>query len=209
MEVTVNNRTFNFLALMALLTALPVTAGAQELMDDTGRGPSYRFGGQGQLAISSDAAIEISHVSPADTDSYTTITLAPAVDYFVIENLSIGGFISLSHTALEDGDFTVFGIGPRVGYNIPLNDSVSIWPKVGFSFTSFSSSSEAEDEGDVVVEESSGNDGLTLNLFVPFMFHPAKNFFAGFGPFLDVDLTGDNKATRLGARLTLGGWFEL
>jgi hypothetical protein len=39
------------------------------------------------------------------------------------------------------------------------------------------------------------------------MLHPAPHFFAGFGPFLDVDLSGDNRATTWGARLTLGGWI--
>jgi len=203
--------TFKFLPLMMLVAGLPLSAAAQdrELLEDTGRGPSYRFGDSGQLAISSDASIEIRHVSPSAGSSYTTITLAPAVDYFVIDGLSVGGFIALSHTALENSDFTVFGIGPRVGYNITLNDSVSIWPKVGFSFTSFSSGEETDGDGDVVLEESTGNEGIALNLFVPIMFHPAPHFFAGFGPFLDVDLSGDNKATYIGARLSLGGWFLL
>lgn len=206
-----NKMTLKFLPLMMLVIGLPAAVAAQdrELMADTGRGPSYRFGGQGQLAISSDASIEIRHVAPSEGDSYTTITLAPAVDYFVIDGLSIGGFISLEHSAFESSDFTVFGIGPRVGYNITLNDSVSVWPKVGFSFSSISTSEDVDSEGEVVIEESTGNDGLTLNIFVPVMFHPARNFFAGFGPFLDADLSGDNKTTRLGARLTLGGWFEL
>jgi hypothetical protein len=36
----------------------------------------------------------------------------------------------------------------------------------------------------------------------------APHFFAGFGPFLDADLTGDNKATVIGGKLTLGGWLD-
>ena len=206
--------TIEFLTLMAVVTGLPLTVSAQDaataedLTQDTGRGPSYRFGSDGQLAISSDAAIAITHASPSEGASSTRVTLAPAVDYFIIENLSIGGFISLDHTTIEDVDFTVFGIGPRVGYNIPLSNAVSVWPKVGFSFQS-TGTSEEEESGDVEIETSTGNDGIALNLFVPIMFHPVTHFFAGFGPFLDADLSGDNKSTRLGARLTLGGWFEL
>jgi hypothetical protein len=39
------------------------------------------------------------------------------------------------------------------------------------------------------------------------MFHPAEHFFIGLGPAFDLDLTGDQKATTLAVRLTLGGWI--
>jgi hypothetical protein len=48
---------------------------------------------------------------------------------------------------------------------------------------------------------------LALNLFVPLMLHPAPHFFLGFGPALDVDLTGDTKSTTIAGRLTIGGWL--
>ena len=35
----------------------------------------------------------------------------------------------------------------------------------------------------------------------------ATQFFAGFGPALDTDLSGHNKETTIAARLTIGGWF--
>jgi hypothetical protein len=34
-----------------------------------------------------------------------------------------------------------------------------------------------------------------------------QHFFAGFGPFLDTDLSGDARATAFGGKLTLGGWL--
>lgn len=199
---------FGFLTVLTLVLGAPLAGSAQDrdLTADTGRGPSYRFGEESQLALSSDAALSIEHTSRGDT---TSITLAPAVDYFVMENFSIGGFISFRYYTAGETDTTVFGIGPRVGYNLPLNDSVSIWPKVGFSFSSSSSSTEVGEDEDVEISRSVGNDGIALNLFVPFMFHPAQHFFAGFGPFLDTDLSGDNRATVFGAKLTLGGWFVL
>src|SRR5689334_18095109 len=46
---------------------------------------------------------------------------------------------------------------------------------------------------------------ITNNLFAPVMFHPVPHFFVGFGPFLDADLSGDNKATLFGRRLRLSG----
>lgn len=196
------------LSLVALVLALPAVASAQSLTEDTGSGPSYRFGRSGQLAISSDAAIAITHTAPSDGEGVTTVTLAPAVDYFVIDGLSIGGFVSMDYTTVGDWDSTEFGIGPRVGYNIDMSDLVSVWPKAGLSFRS-RSQSQQRTQGDRTLEVSTSNSGVALNLFAPIMFHPATHFFAGFGPFLDVDLSGDNKATSFGGRLTLGGWVGL
>jgi hypothetical protein len=31
---------------------------------------------------------------------------------------------------------------------------------------------------------------FSLNLFAPIVIHPTQHFFAGFGPFLDTDLSG-------------------
>ena len=127
------------LALTTLVVGIPMTGFAQSATEDTGRGPSHTFGHVGQLAISSDAGLSITHYSPGE---YTEITLQPAVDYFIAENFSIGGFIGLDYTAFENGSSTRFSIGPRVGYNLTLSDLVSIWPKIGFSFATSSTSVE-------------------------------------------------------------------
>jgi hypothetical protein len=196
----VNHVHFKFLALMALLVGFPATSFAQvpDPTVDTGGGPTHTFAHKGQLAISSDAALELSHTSPGDS---TKITLQPAVDYFVIENLSVGGFIGLVYTTAEGGSSTRFSIGPRIGYNFRLTDLVSVWPKVGFAFATTST--------DPDVGEGTSSTGIALNLFAPIMFHPATHFFAGFGPFLDTDLSGDDKVTVFGLKLTLGGWVQL
>jgi len=60
------------------------------------------------------------------------------VDFFVIDDLSIGGalgFFSMhgrNGTGNEDG----FIISPRVGFNVPLSQVVKFWPKVGLTFIS-------------------------------------------------------------------------
>jgi len=199
------NQSLKFFAFMALLVGIPATGFAQSATEDTGRGPSQRFGHKGELAISSDTALSIAHTSPGDT---TTITLQPAVDYFVIDNFSVGGFIGLDYTSASYGSTTRFSIGPRVGYNLVLSDLVSLWPKVGFSFATTNTSFDSPEDEDVSVT-ANDNSALALNLFVPFMFHPATHFFAGFGPFLDTDLSGDDKVTVFGLKLTLGGWIEV
>lgn len=199
-----NNTNLKLLAFASVLAACPVLASAQSATEDTGRGPSHRFGRESQLAISSDAALSIEHRSPGDV---TTITLAPAADYFVIDNLSVGGFIGFRYQTAGDTSSTQFSIGPRVGYNITLTDLVSVWPKLGLSFAHSSTTTEIGDD-DTTVETTVDNDALALNLFVPIMFHPATHFFAGFGPFLDTDLSGDDKVTSFGLKLTLGGWLD-
>lgn len=162
--------------------------------------PSGIFGGRGQIAISSDAGLFISHRSPAEGEGTTQLQLRPAVDYFVADNLSVGGFLGLDYGKTGGSSSTAISIGPRVGYNIPLSEMFSVWPKVGFSFSSTSSKYPAP-------EPDRSNTAFQLNLFAPFLLHPAQHFFIGFGPALDVDLSGDNKATTIAGRLTLGGWI--
>ena len=195
-----------------MLTALPAfaqTRGA-ELPEVRADSPSGVFGLEGELAISSDAGFSITNTSVDGIDgSSTTVLMRPAVDYFVIDNLSIGGFVGVEHSTSPGGESTAFSIGPRVGYNIPLSERLSIWPKVGFSFAS---TRQETDEvtlpgGATVGGDEETNTSVQLNLFAPVMFHSAQHFFIGFGPAFDLDLSGDSKATTIAARLTIGGWI--
>jgi hypothetical protein len=199
----VNYSSVKYLAFMALVMGIPATGFAQSATEDTGHGPAHVFGNKHELAISSDAALSITHYSPGDL---TIITLAPAVDYFIIDNLSIGGFIGLDYATSGDASTTRFSVGPRVGYNLFLSDLVSLWPKIGFSFAT--TSSKEGGATDNVTVTTSSNSGIALNLFLPIMFHPAEHFFAGLGPFLDTDLSGDDKVTAFGFKLTIGGWLN-
>lgn len=207
-----------FLAAPSLM-ALPAAAQDQNNAPDPNRGPalpqvradspSGRFGGKGQVAISSDAGLSISNTSISGVDgSSTQLVLRPAVDYFVIDYLSIGGFLGLEYNSAPGGSSTAMSIGPRVGYNIPLSERFSFWPKVGFSFASTSQKTDAVTlaDGTTVNASDRSSTSVQLNLFAPLMFHPVQHFFIGFGPAFDLDLSGDNKATTIAARLTLGGW---
>lgn len=172
--------------------------------------PSGAFGGEGQLAVSSDAGFSLSNTSISGADgSTTTLELRPAVDYFIADYISIGGFLGLDYNSTPGGSSTTFSIGPRVGYNIPLSDRLSLWPKVGLSFASTNQDQDDVElpDGGTVEADDESNTSLQLNLFAPFMFHPVEHFFIGIGPAFDLDLTGDSKATTLAVRLTLGGWL--
>lgn len=174
------------LALAVVATTSPAHAQAE------------RFGAQGDLAISSDVGLSVQH--QFEGRSSTTLVLNPAADYFVIDHLSIGGYVNLSHTGGSGASVTNFGIGPRVGYDINLSSQFSFWPKAGVAFNHTSTSAGPLD---------TSNSAFAINLFAPFLFHPVEHFFLGFGPNFDIDLTGDAKQTVLGARLVIGGHFEL
>lgn len=192
-------------ALACVVLATPALSSAQDPGRDTGGGPARVFGSVGQLAISSDAALLIQHSS----NDATQIQFGPAADYFLARNISLGGVILLDYTQADRSDALRFSIGPRVGYHLAFTDMLGIWPKIGFSFTHTNISTDIPTgDEDTEASVSRSNNAFTLNLFVPFTFHPVPHFFVGFGPFLDADLSGDNRVTYFGARLTLGGWFD-
>ncbi len=192
------------------------TVNGESLTDTTRRnGPAEQFGAKGQIAISSDNALTISNTSISGASgSTTTVELDPAVDYFVIQNVSVGGFLEFNYHSTGASHGTRFGIGPRVGYNWTWSDLLSLWPKAGLSISSTSSTNDVTPTptppGGTPVTTSTTVSGtnVALNLFVPLMFHPAPHFFAGLGPFLDTDLSGDTKATTFGVKLTIGGWVR-
>jgi hypothetical protein len=162
--------------------------------------PSGVFGGKGQLAIMAETGVVFEHTSISGQDgSSTTFVLRPAVDYFVIDHLSIGAFTGIDYTKAAGGSKTTYGIGPRVGYDIPFSPRFSVWPKAGLSFNSTTLKTDTPSFSDT-------NSAVALNLFVPVMFH-TNHYFVGFGPALDTDLSGDAKATTFGLRLNVGGWL--
>jgi hypothetical protein len=172
------------------------------------RSPAGVFGEHGQLAIMGEAGALFTHTTVSGASgSSTTIVIRPAIDYFVIDHLSVGAFTGLEFSSAPGGSTTTYGIGPRVGYDIPLSERFSLWPKAGLSFNSSTIKHDAVTvAGFTSPKSSASNTALAFNLFVPVMFH-ANHYFAGFGPSLDTDLTGSPKVTTIAARAVLGGWL--
>jgi len=132
---------------------------------------------------------------PHDDVKTHSFYLNPGADYFVIDHLSIGGEVliastgsSVTHHAPNTADRTDdgqdgfhFGLMPRVGYDIPIGNMFSLWPRasIGFQHSSYSGAGQPDASG-------------TIWLFaidVPFMFHFAEHFFAGVGPGVTVTLS--------------------
>jgi len=170
--------------------------------------PAGRFGDKAQLTISSDAGLSIATTSVSDVDgSTTTITLRPAIDYFVANNLSLGGFLGLDYVKAAGSHATTFAIGPRVGYNLTFSDRFSLWPKLGFSYSSTDVSTDVPTGPNTTTSTGASGSHIALNVYVPVLFHPVQHFFIGFGPALDTDLSGDARVTTIAGRLTIGGWL--
>jgi hypothetical protein len=210
-EQIMNQRGYFFagavVAAWALTAPFARDAHAQSLTQETmAHGPSEVFGDRGQIALSTESALQVSSASTSGVPgSTTTLTLGPTIDYFLVKSLSIGAFVLFDYTKAGDNHSTRFVVGPQVGYNFTLSDLISVWPKIGMSFASTDRTTAVSIDGRT--NASTTNSNLALNVYVPMMFHPVQHFYAGFGPFLDVDLSGDIKTTVFGLRLTLGGWL--
>lgn len=139
-------------------------------------------------------------------DSTTTLTLRPAFDWFFTDSISLGGFFGVDYTSGAGGSTSVLSVGPRLGYNLPIGERLSVWPKVGLSIAN-TTISQDDVNGISVDDDEESNTSAQLNLFVPVMFHPVQHFFLGLGPALDVDMSGEQKATTVAVRLTIGGWI--
>lgn len=209
---------FALLPLGSLLLTLPAHA-AEDVVEvrapaDTAvrvqRAAARHFGEKGQKAVSSDVGLSLSNTSVTGiSGSSTVLVLRPALDVFLTNSVSVGGFVGVEHASAPGGSSTSISVGPRVGYNALVTDRLSIWPKVGFAIARTSQSDEGATlpSGVVVADDDETHTNVQVNLFVPIMFHPVDHFFLGIGPALDQDLTGDARATVVAVRLTIGGWI--
>jgi hypothetical protein len=120
-------------------------------------------------------------------------------DYFVIDRLSVGGSLIFKTTSSEteaegqsaDGPSnTTFLFAPRAGYAFMFNDTVGIWPRLGFTY--YTSSTELETPAGTF--EDSEN-GLALAIEGLFVIAPMPHFGFTVGPTFDIGLTGSVEET--------------
>jgi hypothetical protein len=139
---------------------------------------------------------------PSTTDIY----IAPVFHYFVMENLSVGALIDFDYSKTGDAKETKIGLGPQIGYNIPVADNLSFWPRVGVVYH-ISSKDEGKGDG--------SKSGHTLEAVVdaPLLIHLVPHFHFGIGPYMRMDLSSKydgndaDKATTFGLAGTIGGWW--
>jgi hypothetical protein len=166
-------------------------------------GGAANFGQVNQLVISQDMAFNISFDFNGDGEAdVLRLRLAPAADFFIQENLSIGALAYLDQSFVGDNreDITNLGLGVRGGYNIPVSESASLWPKVGVSL----------ERNDIPTDQNAGATGgdlaVVVELNAPLLVHPANHFFVGLGPSLALKV-GGAEGLNLALNSVVGGYF--
>ena len=158
---------------------------------------AHAFGGsaqnlerKGNFVVTNNAEFTFTQQLTNPTD--TTFRLRPALDYFVINHLSLGGAVELDVVSPPHGpSSTDFSIAPDVGYAVSLSDTWSFW-LIGSLPISF---------------PNSGSVTVAVDVFPAFLIHPADHFFFGIGPTF-TQVIGANPSTSLGGRFIIGGYFD-
>lgn len=151
------------------------------------------FGSTGQWVFSIETADPGSgfffiHASGGNA----TISLNPAVDYFIANNVSVGGSVSFSHDSSEAGSTTI-GIGARAGYNLNITGQFAFWPGVRL-FAEHVNANHAD------------SSDSQFGVFAPFLYHLTPHFFLGAGPDFNLGLSGGSYK-EYGIDFIIGGWL--
>jgi hypothetical protein len=181
--------------------------------------PAPRFGDAGTFVIANDFVVDGSVTSYSGSEaSFKTLTIAPGIDYFASDRISLGIGLSYGNSSSvgfePDGtrvenDVGSFGIGPRVGFDVPLASWLSLYPRLalGVSVTTYDETAGGREN-----KYTSTNTWMSFS--APLLVHVVPHFFVGLGPYLTRDLTQsfdvpapENDATRVGASALVGGWF--
>jgi len=130
-----------------------------------------------------------------------------AVDYELANHLTLGGALFFAWNSLTDDDgdgysSVGFGVAPRIGYSLRINNRLSFWPRVGATFSYTSASPQ-----DGSATSSSLGSSITyvpvwINIEPVLAFAAAPNFQFTFGLYCDVPVAGGVTTT---SRTTVGG----
>jgi hypothetical protein len=170
-----------------------------------------------------------------------------AFDFTIIDRLTLGGTVALGFglggsskresfngnttvTAETDSPTrTIFGIGPRVGYILPLGEVVGFWFRGGISYYSdvTKDTFSPGNNPNVTVTRKQSDHVLSLDLDPQLMIVPIPHFFFHVGPIVNIPMTGgrrtesgntsdppgdgsnDLSVFHLGISTGIGGWFDL
>jgi hypothetical protein len=157
------------------------------------------FGLTGQFVVSIGATADEHLFFHKQSGGGWQLGLQPALDYFVMPRLSVGGVVGYVHgsggagTATNGSGSDAVRLGARAGFNFDFTDRFGVWP-LGGLFLSYASANH----------QSQTN--TWIGLFAPFLFHLAPHFFVGAGPSFQFNLSGP-MTNQYGVDSLLGGWF--
>lgn len=126
---------------------------------------------------------------PPGGDPYSRPRLA--LDYFVIDQLSLGGSLGLSIWSGDDDDDSDandpsgsgFLLAPRVGYFIEVGDGFALWPRGGLTFVR-----DRVENGD---GDGATDTATALSLQLPFVITVADGLAVNLELGLDLGLGGE------------------
>lgn len=128
-------------------------------------------------------------------DGDWSMVVRPAIDTFLIRSVSVGAIVTLG----KDGGGSDVGIGVRAGYNLPITNLVSFWPRAGVYYHHYSINNGP----------SGGETSIGIN--APFLFHVLPQAFAGVGPFFSLPVQNSDsmagKDATYGLTAIVGGWL--
>lgn len=135
-----------------------------------------------------------------------------AFDYFIIDNLSLGGSLgfytwSWSVDDEDAGDGGGFLLSPRVGYMVDINDMLGFWPRGGFTYVR-----DSVEDPDVVVTATA------LSVEAPLYILVNKTLAVSVGLTIDLGIGGeverdapapdqDQEHNQFGIQVGLAGWL--
>jgi hypothetical protein len=200
--------------------AVPAMAG-----DPPEAAAPVRLGEAGQIALSSDLAFSMSYTTKTAAtgnvhrDAIVSFLIGPAADYFLANNISVGGIVQLLYVSQGSEHSTGLGLAPRVGYLFPMSDKLSFWPKASVGYFQSSTPNSIGTSASVSQANPTADAGsltrkvFQVGVFAPLTYELAPHFFVGLGPVLSVDLWAKNgrqsadKATTFGISSVVGGYF--
>jgi hypothetical protein len=116
---------------------------------------------------------------------------------------SAGGTVTNSSVSVDNPSTTIFGIAPRGGYILGLNDLFSLWLRGGFSYYTSSTKATATSPGGTTTTTTDNAHQLGLDLEPQFVFTPVQHIGFTAGLNVDIPLTGgvstDTTTTTPGA----------
>ena len=157
-----------------------------------------RFGAAGQIVVMADFGLQLGYTSYLDgAASRFGMSISPGLDVFVIDGLSVGASFYVSHV-IDRAEYTVqgpvertattVGIGPRIGYAVPLGRYLSLYPRITLGFR------YANGDGDRVLSGAQYGNGASpyISAIAPLLVHPSESFFVGIGPsfFHEISMGG-------------------
>lgn len=162
-------------------------------------GAASGFAYAGPVGISYRSTKSSAYVAgdTSTNETTTTMWLAPSVDLFVTDYLSIGALVEVSHssgTGVTPSGQSVDLPGtlamtfmPRIGFYAPIGDRFGIWPRAGIGWSSVQEVKFLSD-GSTASTETFRSLILDVDLTVVYRF--TETFFMRVGPEVGVTLGG-------------------